>query len=1414
MPPRPATAPAGPSGGTGGDDSADNVQVVLRVRPLVPYEIKAGSMMTVTTSGKDTALVQDKISNTTRKFTFSQVYGPTSTQEAFFEGVCVPVLDTLFSGFNCTIMAYGQSGSGKTHSMGTGQVIGKCPEEQLGVLPRVARHLYKLAESPVEGKYEKLEIAATFVEIYNDEYNDLFLPKGQPKKNIQISNTDGVIWLTNIIENRADTIDDLMEVFEMGLNARTVASTGLNEASSRSHAIFTIVVRQHLRGNCTESKLHLVDLAGSERLKRTGAAGAQAKEGININKGLLILGNVIEALSKGGDTFIPYRDSKLTRVLQDSLGGNSKTVFIACSSCADINTDESLNTLKYATRAAAIKNKPKKNLAEVMGTEEFKLKMKNLEAYFADPSMRDNGAIPDLDGFGLDVLWIALVNLHNRAEGKGGMSGETEEAMIKKLKSTEHALAMERAAHKADNERMERSLAISERMVHFKETALRNLLTELRGLVAAKQIPASALKKVEEASMKQAQDQGAWVGALMRSKMQNLLTSDDLSTPERAPRISQALLGLGGGGGRAGDGSSRTLGGGLLAQLKARGEVGAGKGASPVSVSAVEPTHGTTGSGDAGAARGRVGNEKQSLGGLFDAGMSVSEDAAGRPAVGRPVPVSSTATPCVPEAIAEEGDEGTQDGGSIGADGNLPPPRDTEMSLAEGQGAEASSIGGSGRPSAPGNDAATKARELAAKGVDEKGDPLPALDSFDDDDKARIAKIQAAVRARQSRRSQNNDMAAAAAAAILPADARPLEDYDETEVAHITKIQAGIRGHLSRKKTAKGNDKATTEAAVAPVSGAGLGNSDANSGMSAYQRRLAGADPLPGASLSGMMGAIRSSHGTPTKGGQPPQRKTSSEDDLSGEWSTMPTGSRPSVDAARAHPGMVNGGGEYDRGHGGGFGSSHGGLSGGGGGFSGPGSAGSGGPRFPDSLGSRGARPPAGPDRSRGPPPAFMGGAVGGLDGPHRMSGAEAGGPSRAPGPGAPSDPSDGANGAEGPLIPRTMEDDYLGNLDSLLRSLDELTSGDRAGGGVRGNGSPPGARRGGRGSGSGGRAKKDLRVDVLRAGEGSGGRDGRRPSNAQTLGAATSFRSSAQSDSDGGVEDNEPLGRLAPREADKLLRVLDRATAGAMSNARRGSAPPDDDKLTGPVPGGFGSGLAPGGYGGSSPSRRSSFRSFGPGGGYAVERSGPSGASGRFDGGGPSGYDSSYDASNGGPPGLHFGLGSPHYPGPPGSFPTGLAASGLPALGPFQAQWGPPPGALLADPGFAQALQRIEELLTARQTRAAHDGGALSPDDEAQFRHLQWAMAKAYDIGRRAEARRKREGNPGGGGTGGGGRGGERGLSRQGSGPTAAYRGAGRPSPTEPQPRTPRPGADGEDRATMEARGSAPEARSPSPSR
>ncbi|KAG5869951.1 Kinesin-like protein KIF21B, partial [Gonioctena quinquepunctata] len=277
--------------------------------------------------------------------------------------------------YNATVLAYGQTGSGKTYTMGSGFDV-DLKDEQRGIIPRAIHHLFDGIHSKIEKAQEcgtlppEFKVTAQFMELYNEEVIDLFNPAYSKDKVYKIHEDPyGGIQVKGVTFKTVLSAEEALQCLRLGALSRTTASTQMNTQSSRSHAIFTLHIKQQrLVPSENESsnefetlsaKFHFVDLAGSERLKRTGATGERQKEGISINCGLLALGNVISALGDKSKRalHVPYRDSKLTRLLQDSLGGNSQTVMIACVSPSDRDFMETLNTLKYANRARNIKNK-------------------------------------------------------------------------------------------------------------------------------------------------------------------------------------------------------------------------------------------------------------------------------------------------------------------------------------------------------------------------------------------------------------------------------------------------------------------------------------------------------------------------------------------------------------------------------------------------------------------------------------------------------------------------------------------------------------------------------------------------------------------------------------------------------------------------------------------------------------------------------------------------------------------------------------------------------------------------------------------------------------------------------------------------------------------------------------------------
>ncbi|XP_018585707.2 kinesin-like protein KIF21A isoform X2 [Scleropages formosus] len=369
---------------TGGQDES-SVRVAVRIRPQLAREkIEGCHICTFVTPGEpQVVLGKDKA------FTYDYVLDMDTQQDRLYASCTEKLIEGCFEGYNATVLAYGQTGSGKTYTMGTGFDV-SVTDEEFGIIPRAIAHLFRGIEERQKAAVEQglpipeFKINAQFLELYNEEVLDLFdttrdTEARKQKSNIKIhEDGSGGIYTVGVTTRTVTSEAELLQCLKLGALSRTTASTQMNVQSSRSHAIFTIHLCQvrvcspdhddkvdnSMMGAASEfetltAKFHFVDLAGSERLKRTGATGDRAKEGISINCGLLALGNVISALGDRNkrSSHVPYRDSKLTRLLQDSLGGNSQTVMIACISPSDRDFMETLNTLKYANRARNIKNR-------------------------------------------------------------------------------------------------------------------------------------------------------------------------------------------------------------------------------------------------------------------------------------------------------------------------------------------------------------------------------------------------------------------------------------------------------------------------------------------------------------------------------------------------------------------------------------------------------------------------------------------------------------------------------------------------------------------------------------------------------------------------------------------------------------------------------------------------------------------------------------------------------------------------------------------------------------------------------------------------------------------------------------------------------------------------------------------------
>ncbi|PYH88875.1 kinesin-domain-containing protein [Aspergillus ellipticus CBS 707.79] len=366
-----------------GPSAANNtIKVLARFRPQNKVELTSGGEPIVEFENEQSCYVHAKESS--GSFTFDQVFPMDSKQQDIFNFSIRPTVDDILNGYNGTVFAYGQTGAGKSYTMMGSDIdddIGK------GIIPRIVEQIFaSILTSPSNIEYT---VRVSYMEIYMERIRDLLVPQNDNLP-VHEEKSRGV-YVKGLLEVYVSSVQEVYEVMRRGGNARAVAATNMNQESSRSHSIFVITVTQKNleTGSAKSGQLFLVDLAGSEKVGKTGASGQTLEEAKKINKSLSALGMVINALTDGKSTHIPYRDSKLTRILQESLGGNSRTTLIINCSPSSYNDAETISTLRFGVRAKAIKNKAKVN-AE-LSPSELKLLLRkaqsqvtNFESYISN----------------------------------------------------------------------------------------------------------------------------------------------------------------------------------------------------------------------------------------------------------------------------------------------------------------------------------------------------------------------------------------------------------------------------------------------------------------------------------------------------------------------------------------------------------------------------------------------------------------------------------------------------------------------------------------------------------------------------------------------------------------------------------------------------------------------------------------------------------------------------------------------------------------------------------------------------------------------------------------------------------------------------------------------------------------------
>ncbi|XP_063058073.1 kinesin-like protein KIF1A [Engraulis encrasicolus] len=474
-----------------------SVKVAVRVRPFNSREMSKDSKCIIQMTGNTTTILNPKMPNENKSFNFDYSYWSHTTpedlnyasQKQVYLDIGEEMLLHAFEGYNVCIFAYGQTGAGKSYTM-----MGRNEKDQEGIIPLLCEDLFtKINDNSDNNMSHSVEVS--YMEIYCERVRDLLNPKNKGNLRVREHPLLGP-YVEDLSKLAVTSYNDIQDLMDSGNKARTVAATNMNETSSRSHAVFNIILTQKRTDLATDntsekvSKISLVDLAGSERADSTGAKGTRLKEGANINKSLTTLGKVISALAevdsgtnknkkkKKVESHIPYRDSVLTWLLRENLGGNSRTAMVAALSPADINYDETLSTLRYADRAkqircnAVINEDPNTRLVRELKDEVSRLRDLLMAQGLGDIIEMTNamtGMSPSPSLSALSSRAGSVASLHERL-----MFSPASEETIERLKETEKIIAelnetWEEKLRRTEAIRMEREALLAEMGVAMRE---------------------------------------------------------------------------------------------------------------------------------------------------------------------------------------------------------------------------------------------------------------------------------------------------------------------------------------------------------------------------------------------------------------------------------------------------------------------------------------------------------------------------------------------------------------------------------------------------------------------------------------------------------------------------------------------------------------------------------------------------------------------------------------------------------------------------------------------------------------------------------------------------------------------------------------------------------------------------------